>query len=156
MKPSAKAIAEFVAVFGRTPALPTRVFPWALREKNVLAPARIEADGELIRIDDYEVLRRLEQENAGFLAAHGLEHVNISEIRSKQRPVTQQLARTLYEEGASGVFFGSNETDKICFALFEGRARLAAAGEPVLLTSEPEPLVEAARLIGLVLGPARP
>ena len=65
---------------------------------------------------------------------------NIAEIRSHTRIVTQTISRSLYEQGAGGVMFGSNHDDQPCYALFEGHARLITAedAELVELTADLE------------------
>jgi hypothetical protein len=79
----------------------------------------------------------LERRYAGLLAAHGIEHLNISEIRSRTRTVTQTIGRHLYENGHAGVaFFSSNLDSRPCFALFEGRAELQPLGEALPMSGE--------------------
>ena len=65
-----------------------------------------------------------------------MEHLNISEVRSRTRPVTQAISRTLYEDGAAGVRFRSNLDDHPCTALFEGRSHLEPTGVPIVLTRD--------------------
>src|SRR2546427_8415790 len=85
-------------------------------------------------------------------------HLDISQVRSRDRVVTQTISRALFEEGAAGIRFRSNLDDGPCAALFEGRARLEPRGEPVSLTEDVEELLQVARGYGLVLrrGPAGP
>ena len=62
--------------------------------------------------------------------------LNISEVRSKNRPVTQAISRDLYERGAAGLLFRSNQDDKPCVVLLEGRARFVADGTAIALTDD--------------------
>ncbi len=63
-----------------------------------------------------------------------MDHLDISQIRSRDRRVTQELASTLFDRGAAGVVYGSNLDDLPCYALFESRAFLISDGDPELLT----------------------
>lgn len=105
----------------------------ALRAARVLIWAAVELDAELVDIDHPSVRDALECEHAGLLAAHGMEHLNIAEIRSRTRIVTQTISRSLYEQGAGGVAFGSNHDNQPCYALFEGHARLITAADAELV-----------------------
>lgn len=57
-----------------------------------------------------------------------MEHLDIGEVRSRDRIVTQTLGRDLHDRGHAGVVFGSHLDDRPCLALFEGRGRLRARG----------------------------
>jgi RES domain len=75
----------------------------------------------------------LEWMHANLLLRHGMDHLDVSQIRSRDRDVTQVLARALFDLGAAGVAYGSNLDDLPCYALFEDRARLIPDGEPEIL-----------------------
>lgn len=148
LRPNAKMLAELESVFGRAPAIERSagLVTRAWREHQVLRRGRIVANGELADVDDLRLRRRLERRHARLLARHGMDHLDISEVRSRARPVTQAVSRSLYEDGAAGVRFRSNLDNEPCFALFEGRARIAAerAGRATLveLTAD-QPLLRA-------------
>jgi hypothetical protein len=134
-----KAVAEFRALastLGGDPDLPRARVPAGWRTKRLLAPARIEylAGGELIDLNDPRVRAELERQHASLLHRHGMDHLDISQIRSRDRRVTQELAFSLFDRGAVGVAYGSNLDDLPCYALFESRALLVADGDPELLT----------------------
>jgi hypothetical protein len=139
-RPNTKALAEFQEIFGpdAVGVLPAGVVSWAWRETNVLAPGRITAHGSLVDLDDVAIRQQLERKHAALLADHGMEHLDISDVRSTHRPVTQHIGRWLYEEGAAGVLYKSNRDDLLCVALFEGAAQLEADG-PVELLVHPIP-----------------
>lgn len=126
LRPNTGVLAEIEDLFGPDAGL--RAAAGAVtaewRAERVLAPAGMEADGELVDVDDPATRARLEREHAALLAAHGMEHLDVSEIRSRTRAVTQAIGRALYERGAPGVHFGSNLDDQPCYALFEARGRL--------------------------------
>lgn len=58
-----------------------------------------------------------------------MEHLDISEVRSRDRIVTQTLGRFVFERDAAGVLYRSNLDDLPRVALFEQRAALTADGE---------------------------
>jgi hypothetical protein len=135
LRPNTAVLAEIEQLFGRDAGL--RAAAGAVtaewRAERVLAPAEMEADGELVDVDDPAMRAELEREHAALLTAHGMAHLDVSEIRSPTRAVTQAIGRALYERGAPGVRFGSNLDDQPCYALFEARGRLRpVAGEPPL------------------------
>jgi RES domain len=116
--------------------VPAREVTAAWRQAQELAPARIERDGRLIDLDRPALLEELATRHATLLAEHGMAQLNISEIRSKNRPVTQAISRDLYERGAAGLLFRSNQDDAPCVVLLEGRARFVADGSPISLTND--------------------
>ena len=109
-----------------------------LRGQWVLVLAKLELDGELVNVDEPATRHELEQRHAALLAAHGMDHLDISAIRSGTRIVTQTIGRSLYEAGASGVAFGSSHDDQPCYALFEGHAQLIADNDQELLELTPD------------------
>ncbi len=145
------AIREFRALFGETRGLVGRVTTeW--RRELVLAPARIEIlAGELVDIDDVALRRRLEWEHASLLEMHDMKNLDISQVRSKTRVVTQTITGSLYDQGTAGILFRSNLDDRPCLALFEGRARLVPDGEAVPLIPPPRGLVRVCREFQLTL-----
>ncbi len=80
-----------------------------------------------------------------------MRHLDISEVRSRTRPLTQAISRALYEEGAAGIGFRSNLDDRPCTVLFEGRARLAPAGAAIRLTQDVPELLQVCAEYSLVL-----
>jgi hypothetical protein len=102
-------------------------------------------DGEL------ELRTQLEHEFAELLVEHDMDHLDIAQVRSKDRVLTQTVSRALYERYYAGVRFGSDLDDQPCYALFEGRAELEANGEPLGLTTDLEPLQQVCAEFGLKL-----
>jgi hypothetical protein len=82
-----------------------------------------------------------------------MDHLDIAQIRSKDRPVTQAVTRFLAGQGAAGIAYGSNLDDRRCAALFEGRARLSRVpgSRPEPLTPAHPDLVAVCEELGLVL-----
>ena len=130
-----KASAEHARVFSDPARMPPGTVGAEMRRNNVLAPARIVLlRGELIDLEDLSVRRDLEHRHAALLETHGIAHLDISQLRSDQRFVTQTIARGLFRQGASGILYRSNIDSERCFALFETQAYLEPDGEAVPLT----------------------
>jgi len=123
----------------------------AWREQHVLAPATVSRNGPLANLDDPALRERLAESHAALLAKYGLDHLNISEIRSKTRIVTQTIGRDLYERGAAGLRFRSNLDGRRCIVLFEGRAELQPDGNLIPLTGEVAELLTVCGEYGLIL-----
>ena len=140
LRPNATALAEFAHFFGDAASIPAGEISRAWRRRHALAPASIALHGgALVDLDDIPSRERLARQHARLLAAHHMQHLDVSEVRSRSRPVTQAISRSLYDEGASGVRFRSNLDDQPCTALFEGRGRLEPAGAPIpLIRDVPE------------------
>jgi hypothetical protein len=158
LRPNAKARADF-AQFQLAQGVPVdelqvpgRAVTAAWRRSHELAPARVEHDGPLVDIDDPALREKLATRHATLLAEHGMSQLNISEVRSKIRVVSQTIARDLYMRGAAGVRFRSNLDDGPCIALMEGRARFAADGEPRSLTEDLPELRQVCEEYNLALG----
>lgn len=119
---------------------------WRYRQDHVLTSATIDIEvGNLIDVDDITVRKQLEWQHAALLDSHGIEHLNIGEIRSDQRIVTRTISRTLYDEGAAGILFRSKYDDLPCAVIFEGRAKLIPAGLPEPLTKDIPSLLQVCR-----------
>ncbi len=144
-RPNAGAIWEFLDAFGEEAIADLAVHPVSAswREQHVLAPARIQLDGPIIDLHDLTVRHDLERRHAGLLAEHGLEHLDLHEITSRRRIVTQTIAGDLFDRlGAAAVRYPSRLDGNPAFAVFEGRGKLVASGEPIALTDPaPAPLV---------------
>lgn len=154
LRPNAKAIAELKELFGDdTPALRgvgEVAAEW--REAHLLCPALAVSPHVFCDLDaEVELRNELEHELALLLAMHDMDHLDITQVRSRDRIVTQTVSRELYERRYAGVRFGSNLDDRPCYALFEGRAELDADGEPLELEPGLEPLRRVCDEFGLTL-----
>ncbi|HZE05685.1 MAG TPA: hypothetical protein VE127_10700, partial [Solirubrobacteraceae bacterium] len=107
----------------------------------------------VIDLNDPQTRDELEKRHVALLAEHGLEHLDLHEITSRRRSVTQTIATDLFARcEAAAVRFPSRLDGKPAFALFEGRGELIAAGEPLDLSDPaPAPLVEVCTEWGLTL-----
>lgn len=122
----------------------------------MLAPARLELDGPLVDLTDVVVRRELELHHAVLLAEHRMAHLDLHEITSSRRSVTQMIASDVHDRlHGAGIRFASRLDGLPCYALFQGRARLRSNGETVALTDPtPEPLQNVSAVWQLGLEPA--
>jgi hypothetical protein len=129
LRPNAKALAELRAVEGALDVDIARgVVSRTWLRSHILEGATLWHRGPLAEVEDLATRRALELEHAALLVKLGLDHLDISDVRSGTRPLTQAISRSLWEQGAAGVQYRSNLDDGICFALFEGRAGLLPVG----------------------------
>jgi hypothetical protein len=128
--------------------------PAVFRRRRVLAPATMVLDGELVDVDEPRTRAALEREHAAMLAEHGMRHLDVSEVRSRTRVVTQRIGRALYEAGAAAIRFGSNLDDRPCYAVFEARGHLAPRADDAAvleLDADLAPLVAVCAEYGLTI-----
>ena len=142
LKPSMKVL-EKLDPTGAGSGLP---LPAAWRALHSLAPAHVSlTSGDLIDLVSSDVRSRLELELRSLLVERGYEHLNIPEIQSSDRDLTQAIAKALQRAGAAGILYPSKFDIGRCLALFEGRAELLPAGEPRSLTDSLPELEEVCR-----------
>ncbi|HVV50265.1 MAG TPA: RES domain-containing protein [Polyangia bacterium] len=150
-RPNAAAIRDFRDVFGEGAIADLAVHPVSAswREQHVMAPARVQLDGPIIDLHDLTVRHDLERRHATLLAEHGLEHLDLHEITSRRRIVTQTIAGDLFDRlGAAAVRYPSRLDGNPALAVFEGRGKLVASGEPIALTDPASPPLTAVCVSG--------
>ncbi len=158
-RPDTKALAGLAALGGDRSVIPESVVPLAWRERHVLVKGRCEVQGALVDLAEIPVRRSLELRHAKLLAALGVRHLDVSDVTSKIRPMTQAIARSLYAEGldgvedpVAGIVYRSNLDHLRCYALFEDRYEIQPldGGKPL---AEPfAELLEVCGELGLQLG----
>jgi hypothetical protein len=112
------------------------------RRENVLVPTTLELDGPVVDLIDAGTRQEIEDRHEGLLVDHRLEHLDLHEITTDRRVVTQTIAGDLFDRGAAAVRFPSRLDGNACIALFEGRGVAHLAGNVVALTDPaPSPLV---------------
>ena len=126
------------------------------RQRHVLAPARLRLDGPVLDLTDVDQRREVELRHAEVLAEHGMAHLDMHEITTPRRVVTQTIAGDAFERlGIAAIRFASRLDGLPCYALFQGRASLVSDGDPLSLTDPaPEALQNAAASWRLTLQPA--
>lgn len=155
LRPNAKAIADFRRLFGKRPdAVGEVTREWL--EVHVLTAGRITVrEGQILSADDLDLRRLFKRRHAELLAEHGMEHFDITEVRSRNRIVTQTFGRFLFARGAAGILYHSNLDNLPCLALFETRATLTRDGEPEALSDLPDELFQVCKELGLVCSAGR-
>lgn len=158
LRPNAAAISRYIKRFGREAAadIPSAAVTAEWRRRHVLAPARIKLDGSILDLTDVDQRREIELRHADLLAEHNMAHLDLHELTTARRAVSQTIAADAFDAlGSAAVRFASRLDGLPCYALFEGRALLIANGEPVALTDPaPEPLENVAASWRLLMEPA--
>lgn len=135
--PSMETAKELLAAYGEAPDPVTELEVEYLSDKSI-AQGRVRIhSGDLVDLDDPGIRKWLERHKWDLFREHRVKRFDISAARSRRRPMTKEIGRFLYQEGAAGIIYGSNVDNQRCFALFEGRAEL-------------EPLTEKEPLAGLL------
>ena len=112
------------------------------RRQHMLVAAALELDGPVVDLTDLATRQEIELRHVELLVAHGLDHLDLHEITTKRRAVTQTIAADLYDRGAAGVRFPSRLDGLACIALFEDRGEVHMTGDPIALTDPaPAPLI---------------
>ncbi len=94
------------------------------------------------------------RENPLGFTPHELAHLDLNEITSRRRAVTQTIAGDLYDQGAAAIRFPSRLDGNPCLAVFEGRATVDQVGAAVALTDPaPEALVNVCAAWRLLMEP---
>lgn len=158
LRPNAAARQRFLQAFGEDAAdeLVAEPVTTRWREQHVLVELHLEIEGEMIDLADVRVRHELEERHALLLAEHDLEHLDVHQITTRRRIVTQTIAADLYDRGAAAVRFPSQLDGQPCVALLEGRGTPRAAGAPVSLGDPAPPaLIDVCKDWGLRLAPTR-
>jgi hypothetical protein len=126
-----------------------------LRIQHVLVPTVLKLDGPLIDLTDVPTRQEIEHRHVELLLEHDLQHLDLHEITTSRRAITQTIAADLFDRGAGAVRFPSRLDGNACVALFEGRGTASLAGDLIALTDPPpEPLTNVTTPWGLMLEPA--
>lgn len=139
-RPNTVAIQRFIERYGPHAAadIPSEPVTAKWRQLNVLAPVTLDLCGHIVDLTDPSSRYVIERAHVDLLAAHDLAHLDLHEITTSRRRVTQTVAGWLYDQGAAGVRFPSKLDGRECFALFEGRGFLRQAG-PIQTLTDPAP-----------------
>lgn len=152
LRPNAAVRAEFLRVFGEEP--PPRVVTGVWRRKRSLVQARLRVlQGRLVHTSDIALRQELEKLHPDLLAKYGLDHLDMAQLHSKLREVTQAITVFVASRGAAGVVYPSSLDNLMCVALFERRARLEPLGSAIyspIPVSHPD-LVRVCEEFGILL-----
>jgi hypothetical protein len=109
----------------------------------------------MIDLNDVATRQEIEDRHDRLLVDYGLQHLDLHEITTSRRPVTQTIAAELFDGGAAAIRFPSRLDGNACVALFEGRGTATAIEAPIALTDPPpQPLTNVTEPWGLLLEPA--
>ena len=160
LRPNTAAIARYVKRYGPEAAadLPSATVTAEWRRRHVLAPARLDLDGPVLDLTDVDQRREIELRHAELLADHGMSHLDLHEVTTGRRIVTQTIAADAFDElAAAAIRFASRLDGLPCYALFEGHSGLSGDGEPVQLTDPaPEALKNVAASWQMAIEPTAP
>jgi len=162
VRPNTATLARFLRRYGPEAAaeLAARPITRAWRQLSLLAPVRIElsAGARVLDLTDAREVHRLETLHAELLVAHGMGRLDLHEVTTRRREVTQAVATRAYDEEHVGAIRYPSSIDLAgtpCYALIEGRARLVLAGDLLPLTDPaPEALENVAAGWGMPLDSA--
>lgn len=73
------------------------------RIQHVLVPTVLELDGPLIDLTDVPTRQEIEERHVELLIEHGLQHLDLHEITTSRRAITQTIAADLFDRGAGAV-----------------------------------------------------
>jgi hypothetical protein len=125
------------------------------RLQHVLVAALVHLDGPMIDLNDVATRQEIEDRHAELLLEYGLQHLDLHEITTSRRPVTQTIAAELFDRGAAAIRFPSRLDGNACVALFEGRGGPTTTEAPITLTDPPpQQLINVTAPWGLLLEPA--
>ncbi len=160
LRPNAQVIAKHMKVYEAAAAesLPRAAITEKWRQDNVLVPCTMAYEGRLLDLTDAHERHEIETRHAQLLAEHGMSHLDMHEITTRRRIVTQMIATDAYDSlDVAAIRFASSRDGHACIALFEDRAELEEAGPPIALTDPPpKPLVKVAADWKLDLSSAAP
>jgi hypothetical protein len=107
------------------------------RRENVLVSATLELHGQVVDLTDTETRQQIEDRHLSLLVDHGLKHLDLHEITTQRRVVTQTIAGDLFDRGAAAVRFPSRLDGNPCIAVFEARGVAHLVGDVLPLTDPP-------------------
>jgi hypothetical protein len=155
-RPNAEAIRLHVERYGPDAVedIPSQPVTASWRRQNVLQRVRMQLGGSLVDLIDVATRQTVETAHAGLLAAYGLDHLDMAQVMTKDRVVTQTIASRLYDEGAAAIRFASRLDGAPCIAVLEGRGRLEGVDAAIPLSDPPpQALVDVCGTWGLRLEP---
>jgi hypothetical protein len=138
-RPKLSAIRRFQQEMGAEAAqeLAAQPITAAWRREHVLAPVSLRLDGPIYDLTDVPQRQRIEERHVDLLVKHDMRHLDLHEITTDRRVVTQAIAGDIYDDGASAIRFPSRLDGNPCIAVLEGRCALELADEVLLLTDPP-------------------
>ena len=109
----------------------------AWRREHILASLRLRLDGPICDLTDVPQRQKVEERHVDLLLEHDMRHLDLHEITTSRRIVTQAVAAGIYDDGAAAIRFPSSLDGNPCVAVFEGRGEFDPIDEAVPLTDPP-------------------
>ena len=75
------------------------------RIQHVLVPTVLQLDGPLVDLTDVPTRQEIEDRHVELLLEHDLQHLDLHEITTSRRAITQTIAADLFDRGAGAVRF---------------------------------------------------
>ena len=106
-RPKLSAIGNFQREMGNEAAkeLAVQSITAAWRREHVLAPLLLRLDGPIYDLTDLAQRRSVEESHSGLLLEYDMQHLDLHEITTGRRVVTQTIAGDLYDDGVAAVRF---------------------------------------------------
>jgi RES domain-containing protein len=138
-RPKLSAIQHFQQEMGASAAqeLPAWPITAAWRREHVLAPLLLKLHGPIYDLTDIAQRQSIEERRSALLLEHDMQHLDLHEITTSRRVVTQTIAGDLYDDGMAAIRFPSQLDGNPCIAVFEGHGDLHLDGAIVPLTDPP-------------------
>lgn len=151
-RPDPEALTRLSQVSGTDePIAPATVPPDWYRKRAVGTLVIHSTQGRWLDLRQLETREALRTELAQKLVELGLEDLDVSDVRSRNRELTQAIARWAYEQGYQGIVYKSRFDDSLdCWAIFEG-ALVGAAAPPEPISRDDPDLRVAAQAFGIVV-----
>jgi len=116
-----------------------------------LATLVIQSERRWLDLRQFETREALRVELAQKLVELGLEDLDVSDVRGRNRELTQAIGRWAYEHEYQGIVYKSRFDDSLdCWAVFEG-ALVRPAPPPAPISQDDPDLRAAAQAFGLVV-----
>jgi hypothetical protein len=149
LRPSIETLAAMRAVTGTDEPVLSSPIPPDWYQKRAVAALLLRPGQRWLDVRATETHGALRVELADELAAWGLTDLDLGDMLSRNRRLTQRISRWAYEHDYRGIVYASRfNAGANLWAIFEG-AQFDAVGVPQPILPDDPDLIEAARLFGL-------
>ena len=151
LRPSVETLAAMHAVTGTDEPVPPAVVPPDWYQKRAVATLHLLPGQRWLDVRATETLEALRLEFAEELVRWGISDLDLSDLMSRDRRLTQAISRWAHERGYQGVVYASRlESGANLWAIFEGAQFEAVGVAQPILPDDPD-LVAAAHTFGLAI-----
>ncbi len=150
-RPSVEALAALQAIGGTDEPLPAPIVPADWYQKRAVSRLRLLQGQQWLDVRATATHEALRAELAPQLATWGMKDLDLGDILSRDRRVTQAVGRWAYAAGYQGLVYASRfGSAASLWAIFEG-ARFEAVGVAQPIVPDDPDLLAAAKLFGLTI-----